>query len=746
MDRTAGREIRNEIRKGDRDVTKQSEGVSATKHSDYPTTRRDETVDIYHGTEVPDPYRWMEDADSPEVRNWVTAQNEVAFRHLETIPQRSTFRKRLSEIWNEPTTGAPWRRGPYWFEFRNDGVQNQDVLFVGEADANGRPPASDLFRPFLDVNPLAADGTTSLSGVAITPDGRLLAYGLSEAGSDWMTWKVREVATGRDLPDSVPWSKFGSAAWLPDGTGFFYTPYDPPAKGTEFAATNSAQKVRLHMLGTPTTDDVLVHEEPDHPDWTFNPSVTHDGLWFVLSVWTGGLDSNWIYIAPIENGTVGKLRPLIADVDAHFDFVGLLGSEFIFVTNHEAPKGRVVAVRTENADSCAWTTLVPESEDRLDSARVAGAEASGDPGWLVLHYWKHATSRLSYAPVTWNGPEDGNTKTACGPTQTIALPDELSSVLALSTSRSDGRMHVQLSTFLAPNQVHYGNLGTAAGTLELRRRNATEGDQEALPGRPRLLTRRVFVDHDSVRIPVFLLHREDVHPDGKVPTILYGYGGFDIAMTPGYSAQWRAWVEHGGLVAIACLRGGGEYGKAWHDAGRTPNKQNVFDDAIAVGEWLCAEWTCPERLGITGRSNGGLLAGACLTQRPDLFGAAVPEVGVLDMLRFHQFTIGWAWVTDFGSSADPTQFRELYAYSPLHNVREGTCYPPTLITTGDHDDRVVPAHSYKFAAALQHVQSCEHPALIRVDTSAGHGMGKPLSKRIEERADVLAFFARHLDL
>ncbi|MEZ4649443.1 MAG: prolyl oligopeptidase family serine peptidase [Candidatus Eisenbacteria bacterium] len=729
-------------------MTKQS---NDPKHrTSYPTTRRDDSVvDVYHGTEVRDPYRWLEDPDSPEVRAWAAAQNELAFQHLETIPQRNTFRKRLADIWNEPTTGAPWRRGPRWFEFRNDGVQNQDVLFVGNADAEGRPPAADGFRPLLDVNPLSSDGTTSLNNIAVTPDGELLAYGLSEAGSDWTTWKVREIATGRDLPDVVPWSKFGSAAWLPDGSGFFYTPYDAPAEGTEYAATNQAQKVRLHILGTPTSEDRLVHEEPDHPDWTFEPYVTHDGRWFVLSVWTGGLDSNWIYLAPIENGAIGSLRQLIAGVDAHFDFVGVVGGSFVFVTNHEAPKGRVIAVEPGKTDSCGWQTLVPESDDRLDSVRIAGAEKSGDRGWLVLHHWRHATSQLSYVPFACGGAEASGAPAAAGPAAMSAaptilpLPEELSSVLALSTSRADGRMHVQLSTFPAPNHVYYANLGSESA-VALQTRGGGAGEAAPPPDRTRLLTRRVFVEHDSVRLPVFLLHREDVHPDGKVPTILYGYGGFDISMTPGYSVAWRTWVEHGGLVAVACLRGGGEYGKAWHDAGRTPNKQNVFDDAAAVGEWLCEEWTCPARLGITGRSNGGLLAAACLTQRPDLFGAAVPEVGVLDMLRFHRFTIGWAWVNDYGSADDATQFRELYAYSPLHNLKTDTCYPPTMITTGDHDDRVVPAHSYKFAAALQYVQSCDHPALIRIDTSAGHGMGKPLSKRIEERADVLAFFAQHL--
>ena len=770
----------------------------------YPPSRRDDAVATrHHGTRVPDPYRWLEDAESEETKRWIGAQNQHTESHLRTIAQRPSIQKHLAEIWNEPHAGAPWRQGRWWFEMRHDGVQNQEVLFVGAAASDGAPPPAHHFRALLDVNRLAPDGTVSITGLSSTPDGNRLAYGLSEAGSDWVTWRVRDVASGKDSGDIVPWSKFGSAAWLPDGESFVYPAYDPPDPGTEFAAASRNQKLRLHVLGTLADQDPVVHEAPDQPEWTFDPTTTHDGRWLVISTWEGGLDSNRIYLAPIEGDRVGRVRLLIGGADALFHFAGVAGRSFVFLTNHDAPRWRVVAVDPDRADSCSWETLVPESEDRIDAARFLGGASPGDDAWILLHRWRHATSRLSRVPLAWKASVDagagasagetrslgsGATLVPGGPPTELPLPESLGSILALTGDRQDGRFHIQYETFLAPAQVFYGNLsriapgGSDPGAGELTSRPAASGEEAfaggagAKTGSPPLLTEQTFVEHDGVRIPVFLLRRADVLPNGDVPTLLYGYGGFDVATTPAYSIPWRAWVERGGLVAVACLRGGGEYGTAWHDAGKTPHKQNVFDDAIAVATWLTtdatvpatpartadtagatsattitstmgtARWTSPTRLGILGRSNGGLLVGACMTQRPDLFGACVPEVGVMDMLRFHLFTIGSAWVSDYGSAEDAEQFRELLDYSPLHNLREGTCYPPTLITTGDHDDRVVPGHSFKFTAALQHAQGCGHPALIRIDVAAGHGAGKPLSKRIDERADVLAFLAHHLGM
>lgn len=832
-----------------------------------PRTRRDEdAASALHGVTVPDPYRWLEDGESAETRSWIAEQNAWAASHLQAIPVRNPMRAHLAELWSTPSTSAPWRRGAHWFELRHDGVCNQEILWIAPAAAerSGAAPPPNAFRAFLDVNGLSADGTVSLAQLSVDPAGRRLAYALADAGSDWVVWRVRDVASGTDLPDVVPWSKFGNAAWLPDGSGFLYPSYDPPAAGAEFAATNRDQKLRLHRLGREAATDVVVYEDPAHPDRSFDPYVTHDGRWLVVSVFEGTSTDNAVLLARLEGDTIGPLRPLLGTRPAQYTILGAAGGRLVFLVTDRAPQGRIIAVDPEAAEPKAremgatastsasipteptpaesvptadpdwWFELVAESDARIDAAWIAGGSVPGTPGWLVLHRWHHATSRLQVLPLVWGDrsgtPPDAPGERDLGVTQTsprrtaptqvgrrdepssrsnlgldlaatragrlrpIEVPGEPGAVVQLTTNREGGRIHLRVETFLAPPQVYTGDLGATGPdtAVALAPREATDaaGRGRGASNVP-LRTEQVFVEHDGVRLPVFLLHREDVVPNGSVPTILYGYGGFDVAITPSYSVPFRVWAERGGLVAVACLRGGGEYGKAWHDAGRTPNKQNVFDDAIAVAEWLTGTerrgtaggsapassprdaagvagrptepapgrsaadargpatapcWTSPSQLGLLGRSNGGLLVGACLTQRPDLFGACVPEVGVLDMLRFHLFTIGWAWVSDYGSAEDPAQFRELLAYSPLHNLRPGVAYPPTLVTTGDHDDRVVPAHSFKFAARLQEVQGGPNPTLLRIDVAAGHGAGKPLAKKIDERADVLAFFAQHLGL
>ncbi|MDX1660113.1 MAG: prolyl oligopeptidase family serine peptidase, partial [Nitriliruptorales bacterium] len=657
------------------------------------------------------------------------------------LPGRAEIRDRVEAMWNHPRRSVPWRRGERWFQLRNDGLQDQDVLWTAVAGDPADPaaPSDDRWEVLLDPNELSEDGTVSLTGTAVTDDGALVAYALSEAGSDWRTWHVREVATGEDRPDEVRWSKFAPAAWLPDGSGFLYGAYDPPEEGREFEATNQGMRLMLHRLGDDPDDDTVVYERPDQPRWGFVPEITHDDRWLVITVWEGTERETRIHLAPLDDERIGEVRPLLDAGDAQYFFLGLVGEHAWFQTDLAAPNGRVVAVHLDGTDDPV--EVLTESEHRLNESHLVGG-ADGTDAYLVTGHLEHAISR-----VRVHGPLGGGPPTPLDPDDAheVALPDVGSAGdphgrgAGFAGGRRDRAFHLAFETFTAPIRIL---------RHDLEDHTTVEAFPPGLAAPDDLVTEQVFVEHDGVRVPLFLIHRDDVDPTGDVPTVLWGYGGFDIPIVPQWRTQWRVWVELGGLLAVACLRGGGEYGKDWHDAGRLANKQHVFDDAIACAEWLTGEggWTNTDQIGIEGRSNGGLLVGACLTQRPDLFGCAVPEVGVLDMLRFHEFTIGWGWVSDYGSADDPEQFEWLLAYSPYHNLEEGACYPPTLVTTGDHDDRVVPGHSFKFAAALQHAQGCDHPVVIRIDTSAGHGAGKPIGKLIDERADVIAFEAHHTGL
>jgi prolyl oligopeptidase len=682
---------------------------------DYPESRRADLVEELHGVEVADPYRWLEDPTSAETRRWITAQNELSSAHLEAMPARKEIRDRLAELWDHPRQGAPWRRGDRWFQLRNDGLQDQDVLWT--MDAPG-----DRGRVLLDPNGLAEDGTIALTRAAVRDDGALLAYGLSEAGSDWVTWRVRDVETGEDLDDVVRWSKFTSGAWLPDGSGFLYGYYEPPEDDERHTGTNRDQRLRLHRLGTPQDDDPVVIERPDQPDWSFEPHVTHDGRWLIVTVGRGTERETRIHAVRLRgDGSIDAdpdVLGIIDEGDARYTPVGSDGDVLYVLTDLDAPRGRILSVDITDPNRDAWRDAVAEGEDTIERARLVA-------GHLVTVELHHARHRV------WIRTLDGD------PVDEVDLPG-MATVETLTGRETDERIHLTVETFTRPPSV-LGHDLSAGGTGILH-------EVELGADAPAASATQVFVTGaDGTRIPLFLVHRAGLTADGEVPTLLWGYGGFDIPITPTFKPEWTAWVERGGLLAVACLRGGGEYGKEWHDAGRLENKQNVFDDLIACAEWLTDDggWTRADCLAITGRSNGGLLVGAAMTQRPDLFGACVPEVGVLDMLRFHLFTIGWAWASDYGTADDPEEFERLLAYSPYHNVVEGTCYPPTLVTTGDTDDRVVPGHSFKFAAALQHAQVCDEPILIRIDTSAGHGLGKPTSKLVDERADVLGFITAH---
>ncbi len=732
-----------------------------------PPTRRDDLVEELHGHRVADPYRWLEaPASDPELATWVRTQADAAAAHLVALPARAWFRERLGELWDHPRRSAPWRRGDRWFQLANDGTQEQDVLWTAPAVTDGpraTVPATADWSVLLDPTGWTEDNTAALTGLGVTDDGRRAAFARSDAGSDWMVWRVVDTATGRILEDEVPWSKFSGAAWLADGSGFLYGAYDPPTGADTHTAANRDQQLRLHVVGTDHADDPLIHARPDQPEWGFHPLVSHDGAWLILTVTHGTHPTTRVHLASIGEDGVGEVRPLLDEGDARYTPLGILDDELIVLTDQDAPLGRVIAV--DLWDGTRSRELIGAGDDRLQDARIVGGATASDPAWIVTHSLHHATSRLQV--------HDGRSGARNGE---VTLPGP-GTVTAVSGGRHDTAAHLTFESFTGPAAVLRIDLdGSGPGATPERDGDAPSAASAGIvpstvvtpPSAPvadHLVVEQVRVHHDGVAVPLFLFHRRDVTPDGAAPTVLWGYGGFDIAVTPMYRPGWRAWVDAGGLLAVACLRGGGEYGRSWHDDGRLARKEHVFDDALACAAWLTGRrrdavsaepvtddtsgdvvWSAPGHLGIEGRSNGGLLAAACLTREPEAFGSVVPEVGVLDMVRFHRFTIGWAWTSDYGSPDDPDDLEVLLRYSPYHRIQPDGSYPPTLITTGDTDDRVVPAHSYKFAAALQQAQDGDAPVLLRVDIAAGHGAGKPVSKLLDERADVLAFHARHLGL
>ena len=715
----------------------------------YPHTRTEDQVDDYHGHRIRDPYRWLENDHAPDTKAWVEAQNALTATWLARVPEREELRQALREWWNAPRRGAPWRRGRYWFQLRNSGLQDQDVLWVAEAHGDAPAPddaSGDLWRVLLDPNRMSSDGTVAVSGLAASHDGSQLAYATSGAGSDWMTWHVRDVADGEDGPDLVEWSKFSTAAWTRDGAGFFYAAYDKPADDETYLQTNRNQRLWYHRIGTDQARDALVYDRPDQPEWGFVPSVSHCGRWLVVHIWHGTDPRNRVYIADLhaagpEDSPPATLVPLLDAFDAAYDFIGVVSNgqdRALFRTDCDAPRGRVIAVTLPDAPHATTgegvlgldtqeiapqeivpQEIVPEQQATLESVHlIAGTDGAASE--LLMVQLENASSRLRRWTVTGD-PE---------PLGEVELPG-IGTVVSLTSRPDRSDAYIEFSSFTAPPQVHRLHPTTATRHTVFA---------AAVPTAVEMVTEQVWYrSADGTRIPMFVVHRSDITP-GERPTLLWGYGGFNIPITPMFRAPWAVWLTRGGVLAVPNLRGGGEFGRSWHDAGRLRRKQNTFDDAIAAASWLIDEgWTTPSRLAISGGSNGGLLVGACITQRPDLFGAAVAEVGVLDMLRFHRFTIGWAWQSDYGNPEDPDDFAVLLGYSPLHALRPQTSYPPTLITTGDHDDRVVPAHSFKFAAAMQAAQAGEAPVLIRIETDAGHGAGKPISKMIDERADVLAF-------
>jgi len=686
------------------------QAVKATLAPVYPASPRGDVVDLYHGTTVTDPYRWLEDTESDATAAWVNAQNEVTRSVLDAIPARPALVARLTELWNYERYGTPVHRGANYFFTHNNGLQNQNILYKA---ASLESPKEVL----LDPNTLTPDGTVALAAWEPTLDGKLIGYSLADGGSDWRTIKVRDVATGTDLEDEVRWVKFSPIAWLPDASGFFYCRYDSPTLGQELSGVNYFQKLYFHRLGEPQSADTLVYKRDDEKEWGFSPSVTEDGRFLVISNWRSTERVSQIFIKDLRDPQA-EVRPLIMGFDAEYDLVDIEGDELFFVTDSDAPRRRLIAVSV--VDGSQRREVIAQGGDVIEGASMHGER-------LIVTYLKDARSSVKIFSLSGD------------PIRELDLPG-LGTVSGFGGLRGADETFFTFTNYVTPTSIYRLDLTSDDVTLWRQPRVAIDVDA--------YMTEQIFYESaDGTKVPMVITRRRDTVLDGNHRTLLYGYGGFDISLTPSFSPAVAGWLDSGGIYAVANLRGGGEYGRQWHEAGMVFKKQNVFNDFIAAAETLIRlGYTTPKRLAIRGGSNGGLLVGAAMTQRPDLFGACLPAVGVLDMLRFHKFTIGWAWVGEFGSSDDPEQFKNLMTYSPLHRLQPGTCYPATLITTADRDDRVVPGHSFKFAAALQHAQGCDHPVLIRIETRAGHGAGTPVSKSIDEYADLWSFLVHHLPL
>lgn len=682
----------------------------------YPESPRGEVVDDYHGNKVADPYRWLEDLDAPKTTAWVEAQNALSLPFLAALPERQPFQKRLTQLWNYERFDVPAKAAGHYFYLRNDGLQNQAVLYV-QAGALAVP------RVLLDPNGLSNDGTVALTQFEPSPDGRWVVYGTANAGSDWNDFHIREVATGKDAAETLGRIKFSDAQWTADSKGFFYSRYpDPPESLTDSGSRGGVfdgladQKLYYHRVGTPQSEDPLVFELPEQPRWFVSGEVTDDGRYLVVSLHEGSAEECRLYVLdlvdPQQPKFDGPLLKLVDDFrDAH-RLVGSRGQTLYLRTTRDAPRQRIVAVDLQHPDQ--WQSIVAESTDTIADAGMAA-------GRLVVSRLHDASSRL------WLYGLQGKV------IGMLPLPGLGTVASTITGAPDDDELLIGFSSYKQPLTPY---------RVSLKRLQVTPFRPLKLGFAPAdYVTEQVFYSSaDGTRVPMFISYKKGYRRNGQARVLLHGYGGFDIAKTPSFDVSALAWMERGGVYAVANLRGGGEYGEAWHEAGTRERKQNVFDDFAAAARYLVAkQYTQAARIAIWGRSNGGLLVGASINQHPELWGAAVASVGVMDMLRFHRFTVGYAWTGDYGSSDDPEGFAYLSKYSPLHTLTPGQAYPPTLITTGDHDDRVHPAHSYKYAAALQSAQGGEAPVLIRIDTRAGHGAGKPVNKIIEEEADKLAF-------
>jgi prolyl oligopeptidase len=684
--------------------------IAVAAELEYPVTKRVDHTDTYHGTVVADPYRWLEDdvRESKDVAKWVEKQNEVTFAYLESLPERQAIEDRLTALWDYEKYSAPSKRGGRYYFSKNDGLQNQSVLYVQKT-------LDDEPEVLIDPNEWSDDGTVALGGIAFSDDGRYAAYGVSEAGSDWYTWRVMEIETRRVLDEEIRWVKYSGAEWAADSSGFYYGRFDEPQDGEEFQSLTYNQKVYFHRIGTPQSEDVLIYERPDEPEWGFGIDATEDGRYLVLTVWKGTDDRYRILYKDLDSDE--GFVDLIDTFEYDYSIVGSEGSRFFFVTSNAAPKKRLIAIDVTKPEPAHWTELIPEQDEPLRGVSLVGES-------FITQYLKDAKTEIIVHDMTGKRVRE------------VELPG-IGSAGGFSGKREDMETFYSFSSFATPPSIYRYDIATGESTL--MRRAEVDCDPSGY-----IVTQVFYTSKDGTRVPMFITHKKGIELDGTNPTLLYGYGGFNIPMTPGFSISRLAWMERGGVFAVANLRGGGEYGEDWHKAGTKLQKQNVFDDFISAAEFLIANKYCSsDTLAIQGGSNGGLLVGAVMTQRPDLFAACLPAVGVMDMLRFHQFTAGRFWVDDYGSADDPDEFEAIYQYSPYHNLKEGVAYPATLITTADTDDRVVPGHSFKFAAMLQSQHAGEAPVLIRIETRAGHGAGKPTAKLIEEAADQIAFAWAH---
>ncbi len=668
----------------------------------YPTTATVDQTDEYHGTSIADPYRWLEIDTAADVEAWVKAQNEVTFGYLAQIPYRKQIADRYAELFNYPKYGIPQRAGEYYFFAKNDGLQNQAVWYV-QKGLNGTPEV------FLDPNAMSKDGTVAVSPIGISQDDKYFAYAKSSGGSDWQEIHIIEIATKKELPDVLKWVKFSGAAW--HGNGFFYSRYPEPAKGAELSGNNQYHSIYYHQLGNPQSKDKLVYEDRQNPNFYHYGNVTEDGKYFIMYV-APGTDGFATYYKDLIKD--GPITPLFTGYNNKSSVVHNIGSRFLVLTDIDAPNYRLVEVDIAKPDKANWKEIIPQRDNLLQSVSTGS-------GKLFVNYLVNATDR--YYQMNYDGSNR----------QEIQLPG-LGSAGGFGGKEDDPVQFYAFTSFIYPNTIF--RYDPATGKSEAFFKSDLKFNPEDYTEKQVFYTSK-----DGTKVSMFLVHRKDLKMNGKNPTQLYGYGGFNISLTPSFSASRLILLENGGVYAMPNLRGGGEYGEEWHKAGMLDKKQNVFDDFIAAAEYLIAEkYTSPDKLAIAGGSNGGLLVGAAMTQRPELFAVAFPAVGVLDMLRYHKFTVGKGWIPEYGSSEDPEQFKYLIKYSPLHNLKPGVRYPSTMITTADHDDRVVPAHSFKFAAQLQQAHQGDNPVLIRIETQAGHGAGKPTSKVIEEQADIWSFF------
>ncbi|MEZ6094187.1 MAG: prolyl oligopeptidase family serine peptidase [Pirellulaceae bacterium] len=689
-------------------------GAVMAQDMEYPKTKTQTQIDEYFGVKVADPYRWLEDdvRESQDVKDWVDAENRVTFGYLETLPFRKEIEARLTTLWDYEKYGTPFRAGDRYYYFKNNGLQNQSVLYQLDT-LDGDP------RALIDPNQWSEQGTVALGGMSFTNDGRYIAYSTSEGGSDWSTWHVMDAETGKLLDDEISWTKFTQPSWNADGSGFYYSRYAEPKEGEAFQSLNLNQKVYFHKLGTSQSDDELVHEDPENPSWGFNADVTEDGRFLIVTVWKGTDDKYRVMYRDLDSDD-DTLNTLIDNFDNEYTFIGNEGSVLYFKSDLAAPNRRIIARDVAQADG-EWKQIVPEAEETLDGAGMVG-------NFIVAEYLKDAITQVKLFDLSGKLVRE------------VAFPG-IGTASGFGGRRDHAETFYSFSSYNRPPSTFRYDLATGESTLLREAKVDFNPDDYEV--------KQVFYESkDGTRVPMFISHKKGLVLDGTNPTLLYGYGGFNIPLTPGFSVSRLQWMEMGGVYAVANLRGGGEYGERWHKAGTKTQKQNVFDDFIAAAEWLIEnDYTSADHLGIQGGSNGGLLVGACMTQRPDLYGACLPAVGVMDMLRFQEFTAGRFWVDDYGSSKNSAEeFQALFAYSPYHNIQDGTQYPPTLVTTADHDDRVVPGHSFKFTARMQSAQAGENPILIRIETDAGHGAGKPTTKQIEEVADQWAFLVKHLEM